>query len=125
MAAAIVIDVRRLHAEKLGRDVMARAAATASPMNDAGEDEHQRFTGDEAEHFFPLRAHRHANTDLASAARDVVRHQPEQADGRDEDRDGSEEHIGLCQDFLLRETPFHLGHLRFHGHNRNIRVDVA
>ena len=50
-------------------------------------------------------AHRHADADFARPARHVVRHQAEQPDRGNEQRDAAEERVGLREHFLLRETP--------------------
>ena len=67
----------------------------ATPMRDADRDEHHRLAQHLPQHVAALRAERHADADLVGAARHGVRHQPEQPDRRDQQRQPAEQRVGL------------------------------
>ena len=94
----------------------------ASNRQAAGDQPH-RFAHDHSDHGAAIRAERHANPDLVGAARDVVRHQPEEADRRNEDRQPAEERARLRENLLLREARLDLFALRRHLQERHVGID--
>ena len=72
----------------------------------------------------PLRAERHADADLVGPPRDAVRHQPEQPDRRQQQREAAEQRVGLREELLLQEAPLDLLDLRRDVHHRQVRIDL-
>ncbi len=70
------------------------------------------------------RAQRHPDADFVRAPRHAIRHHAKQPDGRDQQRETAEHHIGLREEFLLTEAALELGQLSHDVHDRQIRIDL-
>ena len=70
-------------------------------------------------------AKRHADADLVRPARNVVRHQTEQADRCDDERENAEERVRLRERLLLQKPAFDFVGLRRHVDERQVRIDLC
>ncbi len=100
-------------------------SAIARPIDDADGDQDHRLAHHQPQHVLPLRAERHADADLVGAARDVVRHQPEESDRRQQQR---QRRRTACRPartvFSCSEPPLDLLDLRRHVRQRQVRIDL-
>ena len=102
----------RRQTEQKRRDKAARAERKRQPDHDTDHDQRHRFAHHQREYILTARAKRHSNADFVGSARDAVRHQPEETDGGEHEREAAKERVRLREDLLLKESPLDLLHLR-------------
>ena len=105
-------DVGGCDAEEQVRDEPAGGERDAEAKRRRRCDKQHRLAHHQPQHVLALRAERHADADLVGAPRDVVRHQAEQTDRREQQREPAEQRIRLREQLFLREALLDLLDLR-------------